>query len=89
MFDGVERLLADAGVIVRTASRAYRPTISGAAMEAEMLKPQNVVEDAGYGHARFGLCRRAIGSGDWCANLVRAVGRRPGSAAVVGGRRPP
>lgn len=72
MFDGVERLLADAGVIVRTASRAYRPTISGAAMEAKMLKPQNIIEMLDMGTRDLGFA-----GADWVkelgANLVELL----------------
>ena len=43
MAEGVQRLLGDAGITVRAASREYRPEISLPGFEAKLLKPQAIV----------------------------------------------
>lgn len=44
MFDGVTRLLSEAGVTLRSTSRDYRPTISLAGYDVKVLKPRAVIE---------------------------------------------
>jgi len=55
IFDGVARLLADAGFPVSLADRAYRPSMGAAWLDAKIMKPQSVGEllemgshDAGF-----------------------------------------
>ena len=54
MFEGVSKLLADAGIKVKPTARGYRPQISLPGFEAKMLKPQNIITmlAAGAGTAR-------------------------------------
>ncbi|MGH9797745.1 MAG: ATP phosphoribosyltransferase, partial [Candidatus Polarisedimenticolia bacterium] len=42
MTDEVVRLLAAAGVTLKSDGRSYRPQVSEAEMEAKFLKPQNI-----------------------------------------------
>ncbi|MEZ6317474.1 MAG: ATP phosphoribosyltransferase [Phycisphaerales bacterium] len=58
MQDAVSRLLADAGVRVRSTARDYRPSMGLAGFEAKILKPRAIVEmlasgarDAGFAGA--------------------------------------
>ena len=64
MEDGVFRLLAEAGVSVRTGSRAYRPTVSLPGFDAKILKPQNIIEMLWHGSRDLGFA-----GADWVAEL--------------------
>jgi ATP phosphoribosyltransferase len=66
MQEGVFALLADAGVSVRLGSRGYRPqvTLGGAAIDAKILKPQNVVEMLHAGPRDVGFA-----GADWVREL--------------------
>jgi len=68
MEDGVFRLLADAGVSIRTGSRAYRPRVSIPGFEAKILKPQNVIEMLWHGSRDIGFA-----GADWVAELGAEV----------------
>lgn len=64
MQDGVFRLLADAGIKVRSSARGYRPHISLAGVEAKILKPQSVVEMLAGGSRDVGFA-----GADWVREL--------------------
>jgi ATP phosphoribosyltransferase len=64
MEGGVLALLADAGIDVRPAARSYRPTVSLAAVEAKVLKPQNIIEMLALGSRDVGFA-----GADWVAEL--------------------
>ena len=61
MYDGVTRLLADAGIHLTQTVRSYRPHISLAGCEVKILKPQNDRRDAARRFAGHRLCRRRLG----------------------------
>ncbi len=62
MQEGVLRLLADAGIGVRTSARGYRPTLSLEGFEAKVLKPHNIVEMLDRGSRDVGFA-----GADWVA----------------------
>lgn len=62
MQKGVERLLADAGVELRAASRDYRPSIGLDGFEVKVLKPQAIVEMLAEGARDLGFA-----GADWVA----------------------
>jgi ATP phosphoribosyltransferase len=62
MKDGVFRLLADAGIGVRTSARGYRPTLSLEGFDTKILKPQNIVEMLHRGSRDLGFA-----GADWVA----------------------
>jgi len=64
MHDGVIALLADAGIRVAVSPRGYRPVVSLPAVEAKILKPQNVVEMLHAGTRDLGFA-----GADWAAEL--------------------
>lgn len=64
MQEGVFRILAEAGVHVRTTSRDYRPAINLEAFEVKILKPHNVVEMLHVGSRDVGFA-----GADWVAEL--------------------
>lgn len=64
MQEGVFRILAEAGVHVRTTSRDYRPAINLDAFEVKILKPHNVVEMLHVGSRDVGFA-----GADWVAEL--------------------
>lgn len=65
MYDGVVRLLGDAGLPLRTGARDYRPTLgTGTAFEVKILKPQNIVEMIRVGTRDVGFVGR-----DWIDEL--------------------
>lgn len=64
MYDGVVKLLADAGIHLRIGSRDYRPTISLPGLEAKILKPQNILEMLASGSRDVGFA-----GADWVAEL--------------------
>lgn len=61
----VDRLLADAGLVVRPEARGYRPTILGLdGLEAKRLKPQAIVSMLAAGTRDLGFA-----GGDWVEEL--------------------
>lgn len=64
MYDGVSRLLADAGVHLTQTVRSYRPHISLAGCEVKILKPQSIVEMLHAGSRDVGFA-----GADWVAEL--------------------
>ncbi len=97
MAEGVTRLLADAGIQLRYGARQYRPAISLPAVEAKILKPQNIIEMLHVGSRDIGFA-----GADWVAELgaeltelldtgldpVRLVAAAP-RELLVDGRLPP
>ena len=64
MNDGLMRLLADAGIEVRSGARSYRPTVSLEGVETKLLKPQNVIRMLASGSRDVGFA-----GADWVAEL--------------------
>jgi ATP phosphoribosyltransferase len=64
MQDAVVRLLADAGIDLRSGARGYRPTLSLPGFETKVLKPQNIVEMLHLGSRDVGFA-----GADWVAEL--------------------
>lgn len=64
MYDGVTRLLADAGVHLTQTVRSYRPHISLDGCEVKILKPQSIVEMLHAGSRDVGFA-----GADWVAEL--------------------
>jgi len=64
MQEGVLRLLRDAGIDVWLDDRTYRPTIGIDAVDAKMLKPQNIIEMLDAGTRDLGFA-----GADWVAEL--------------------
>ncbi len=64
MQEGVNKLLADAGIQLRTGSRGYRPSINLTGFEVKVLKPQNIVEMLEAGSRDVGFA-----GADWVAEL--------------------
>ncbi|MEO1227647.1 MAG: ATP phosphoribosyltransferase [Myxococcota bacterium] len=62
MYQGVVDLLAEAGVRLHHGSRGYRPKINLPAVEAKLLKPQNIVEMLAVGTRDVGFA-----GADWVA----------------------
>ncbi|MFQ5523545.1 MAG: ATP phosphoribosyltransferase [Acidimicrobiia bacterium] len=59
---GVIRLLADAGIELRSGPRGYRPVSSVPGLEVKLLKPQNIVEMLAAGSRDIGFA-----GADWVA----------------------
>jgi ATP phosphoribosyltransferase len=55
MSDGVNRLLADAGIRVQSAAREYRPELSLVGFESKLLKPQAIVKMLQLGSRDIGF----------------------------------
>lgn len=64
MAQGVEQLLADAGVRVTQTSRGYRPIVSLEGTDTKVLKPQSIVEMLATGSRDVGFS-----GADWVAEL--------------------
>ncbi len=64
MQEGVNKLLSDAGIHLRSSSRGYRPSVSLEGVEAKILKPQNIVEMLHYGSRDIGFA-----GADWVREL--------------------
>lgn len=64
MYDGVVRLLADAGVRLTQTARSYRPHVSLPGCEVKILKPQSIVEMLHAGSRHVGFA-----GADWVAEL--------------------
>ncbi len=68
MQEGVLALLAEAGIRLRTSSRAYRPVTDYPGLEVKILKPQNIVEMLQVGSRDIGFT-----GADWVAELDGGV----------------
>ncbi|MAO20789.1 MAG: ATP phosphoribosyltransferase [Phycisphaerae bacterium] len=55
MFDGVSKLMRDAGIRIRTSSRDYRPTLSLPGFDVKILKPRAVIEMLDLGARDLGF----------------------------------
>ncbi len=64
MYDGVVRLLADAGIGIHIGARGYRPTLSLPGVETKLLKPQNIAEMLEIGSRDVGFA-----GADWVSEL--------------------
>lgn len=64
MYDGIVALLAEAGIRLSASARGYRPTLSLPAVEAKILKPQNIIEMLEVGSRDVGFA-----GADWVAEL--------------------
>ena len=64
MYDGVVRLLSEAGIQVSSTARSYRPSVSLSRCEVKILKPQSIVEMLHLGSRDVGFTGR-----DWVAEL--------------------
>lgn len=97
MYDGVVRLLEEAGIELGSTARSYRPSVSLSRCEVKILKPQSIVEMLHMGSRDVGFTGR-----DWVAELdgdlvelldthldpVRLVAATP-RAMLVDGELPP
>ncbi|MGD8440876.1 MAG: ATP phosphoribosyltransferase [Holophagae bacterium] len=93
MYDGVARLLAEAGVDLKQTVRSYRPHVNLPDCEVKILKPQSIVEMLHAGSRDVGFA-----GADWVAELdgdlvelvdtgldpVRVVAAAPGELAPNG-----
>jgi len=93
MYDGIVRLLADAGIDLRQTVRNYRPHVNLPSCEVKILKPQSIVEMLHAGSRDVGFA-----GADWVAELdgdlvelvdtgmdpVRVVAAAPSSLAPDG-----
>lgn len=68
MAEGVNRLLADAGLDVVSSGRDYRPSLRVEGFEVKILKPQNIVEMLHAGSRDIGFA-----GADWVAELNAGV----------------
>lgn len=64
MFEGVVKLLSDAGITLSGAHRGYRPSISLPRTTTKILKPQNIVEMLSLGSRDLGFA-----GSDWVREL--------------------
>ncbi len=64
MEKGVFEMLTEAGIQVRTTSRAYRPVLSVPELDTKILKPQDIVEMLHYGSRDVGFA-----GADWVTEL--------------------
>ncbi|MFG0314551.1 MAG: ATP phosphoribosyltransferase [Phycisphaerales bacterium] len=55
MYDGVSKLMRDAGIRIRTSSRDYRPTLSLPGFDVKILKPRAVIEMLDLGARDLGF----------------------------------
>ncbi len=55
MYDGVSKLMGDAGIRIRTSSRDYRPTLSLPGFDVKILKPRAVIEMLNMGARDLGF----------------------------------
>lgn len=96
MYDGISKLLSDAGIQLRAGSRGYRPSINLPDVVVKILKPQSIVEMLHIGSRDIGFA-----GADWTSELganlvemldtgldpVRIVAAAP-TALVQDGRLP-
>ncbi|MBX3418895.1 MAG: ATP phosphoribosyltransferase [Pirellulaceae bacterium] len=64
MAQGINQLIADAGIRTQTSSRDYRPELSFGSMEVKLLKPQAIVTMLAAGSRDIGFA-----GADWVAEL--------------------
>lgn len=64
MYDGVSRLLAEAGLSLMSTSRNYRPAIAETGFEVKLLKPRAIIEMLGQGTRDL-----AFAGADWVSEL--------------------
>ncbi|MEX1311145.1 MAG: ATP phosphoribosyltransferase [Candidatus Sulfomarinibacteraceae bacterium] len=64
MYDGIVRLLAEAGIDLRQTVRSYRPHVNLPSCEVKILKPQSIVEMLHAGSRDVGFA-----GADWVAEL--------------------
>ncbi len=62
MYDGVAKLMDEAGITIRTSSRDYRPSISLAGFDVKILKPRAIIEMLDLGARDLGFA-----GADWVA----------------------
>lgn len=55
MYDGVAKLLSDAGIKLRTSSRDYRPSLSLPGFDVKILKPRAIIEMLDLGARDLGF----------------------------------
>lgn len=55
MYNGVAKLMSDAGIRIRTSSRDYRPTLSLPGFDVKILKPRAVIEMLDIGARDLGF----------------------------------
>lgn len=55
MYDGVARLMSDAGIKLRTSSRDYRPSLSLPGFDVKILKPRAIIEMLDLGARDLGF----------------------------------
>ncbi|MFG0298584.1 MAG: ATP phosphoribosyltransferase [Phycisphaerales bacterium JB047] len=55
MYEGVAKLMGDAGIKIRTSSRDYRPTLSLPGFDVKILKPRAVIEMIDIGARDIGF----------------------------------
>ena len=81
MHDNVVRLLADAGIELRTSPRGYRPEVSLPDVVTKVLKPQSIVEMVHAGTRDCGFAGH-----DWIRELDADVVEALFLTAQGGGR---
>ncbi|MGJ8637497.1 MAG: ATP phosphoribosyltransferase [Phycisphaerales bacterium] len=62
MYDGVAKLMDEAGITIRTSSRDYRPSISLTGFDVKILKPRAIIEMLDLGARDLGFA-----GADWVA----------------------
>ncbi len=62
MYDGVAKLMGEAGIKIRTSSRDYRPSISLPGFDVKILKPRAIIEMLDLGARDLGFA-----GADWVA----------------------
>tara|TARA_R110002111_G_scaffold253556_1_gene318801 strand:+ start:475 stop:1350 length:876 start_codon:yes stop_codon:yes gene_type:complete len=62
MYEGVAKLMGDAGISIRTSSRDYRPSISLPGFDVKVLKPRAIIEMLELGARDLGFA-----GADWVA----------------------
>ncbi len=91
MSEGVDRLMGDAGIRVRSAAREYRPEVSVGGFETKLLKPQAIVKMLQLGSRDLGFAGadwiEEFGGGpiellDTCLDPVRVVVAAPARSAA-------
>ena len=87
MYDGIVRLLAEAGIDLTQTVRNYRPHVNLPSCEVKILKPQNIVEMLQAGSRDVGFT-----GADWVAELdgdLVELLLRAGAATDFQGIAPP
>jgi ATP phosphoribosyltransferase len=71
MYEGIVRLLAEAGIDLRQTVRNYRPHVNLPSCEVKILKPQSIVEMLHAGSRDVGFA-----GADWVAERDGEIGER-------------